>query len=290
LAEQLISDNEVGLHRDDMARLGIRAWAFLNYNGVPAVCRVRRLNSDTDLGFVRLPLYERVLMGIPSWSPGLRPEVLISAFPVDERGRPRLIAPLPWEPTRVRRASSAVGTWTDRIMTSVLRAPGTVLRTIEATPGEDQALTVRLPAELFPLLGTAPGRQVYVEWGPGNRAVATALPTHSATDDELPDFQIVGDRLVHATSLPSFAQVRIGAATRATLGIPRIAVVTVRRRVVPLIVERLNELIVPVTGLLIGIAARVHLRAWVLVLGVAIILTLLLAPLRMRRPDLRRVR
>jgi hypothetical protein len=214
----------------------------------------------------------------------------VSAYPVDDRGAPRLIAPVPWTPTSTQRATGAIGTWTDRITTSVLRAPGVVLRTTEATPGEDQALTVRIAAELFPLLGTSPGKQVYVEWGPGNRAIATALATRDETIDDLPDFQIVGDRLSHATSLPAFAQIRIGAATRATLGIPRIAVITIRRRVVPLIIGRLNELIVPVTGLLIGIAAKVHFRAWAVIAGVLIILFLLLAPLRLRRPDLRRVK
>ena len=292
LAEQLIADNEVGLHHDDAARLGIRQWVVVNYSGIPAVCRVRRLDSGADLGFVRLTLYGRVLLGVPSWSPGLRPEISVSPYPADECDRPLLIAPPPWTPSPIQRAAGVVGTWSDRIFTSVLRAPSAVLRTIEATPGEDQALTVRLPADMFPLLGTSPGRQVYVEWGPGNRAIATALTGTPADPraDELPDFQIVGDRLAHAPALPAATQIRIGAATRATLGIPRITVVTVRRRVLPLIVGRLNELIIPVTGLFIGIAASVRLRAWVLVLGVVIILALLLAPLRMRRPDLRRVR
>jgi hypothetical protein len=292
LVEQLIADNEIGLHRDDAARFGISEWAVVNYSGVPAVCRVRRLSSSADLGFVRLTLYGRVLLGVPSWSSGLRPEILISPYPADERGRPLLIAPPPWVPTLAQRASGLVGTWADRICTSALRAPSAVIRTVEATPGEDQALTVRLPAEMFPLLGTFPGKQVYVEWGPGNRAIATALasPSSAPNAEEFPDFQVVGDRLTHAPALPASAQIRIGAATRATLGIPRIAVVTVRRRVLPLIVGRLNELIVPVTGLFIGIAASVHLRAWVLALGIVIILMLLLAPLRIRRPDLRRVR
>jgi len=290
LAEQLIADDEIGLHYDDVVRLGIGQWVVVNYNGVPAACRVRRLRSSADLGFVRLPLYTRTLLGIPSWSPGLRPEVLIAAFPVTERGAPLLIAPVLWKPARAQRITGTIGTFTDRITTWMLRAPSTVLRTVEATPGEDQGLTVRLPAELFPLLGTSPGRQVYVEWGPRNRSIATALAMGQETEHDLPDFQIVGDRLAHATALPSFAQVRVGATTRATLGVPRIAVVSVRRRVVPLIIGRLNELIIPVTGLSLGIAARVHLRLWVLVIGIAAVLILLLAPLRVRRADLRRVR
>jgi hypothetical protein len=292
MIEQLIGDNEVGLHHDDAARLGIGRWAVLNYNGVPAVSRVRRLSSPADLGFVRLTLYGRVLLEVPSWAPGLRPEILVSAYPVDTRGRPLLPAPAPWIATPSRRAAVAAGMWMDRIMTSALRAPGAVLRCIEATPGEDQALTVRLPTALFALLGTSPGRQVYVEWGPGNRAVATALEATpgAVNTGELPDFQIIGDRPAHVTPLPAFAQISIGAATRATLGIPRIAVVTVRRRVLPLVIGRLNELIVPVTGLFIGIAARVHLRVWILAIGIPVIIMLLLAPLRVRMPDLRRVR
>lgn len=265
LAEQMIADNEVGIHREDAARLAIGEWAILNYSGIPAVCRVRLLDSPADRGFVRLPLYGRLLLGVSSSATGLRPEIMVSPYPMSSL----LVEGIPWKPTRTQRITAAFGTGADRVATALLRAPQAVLRTVEAAPDEDQALTVRLPADMFPLLGTVPGEQVYVEWGPGNRAIATALVLREADPD---------------------AQLRIGAATRATLGIPRLTVVTVRRRVVPLIVGRLNELIVPVAGLFAGMALKAPIALWVLVLAAVVILGLLLAPLRIRRPDLRRVR
>ena len=286
--EQMIADNEVGLHRDDAVRLGIHDWAVVNYSGLPAACRVRLLDASDDRGFVRVPFYARLLLGVPDWAPGLPPELLVYPFPTDDQGRP-LIVPTPtWRQSRSARVRAFCGSWSDRIFAAVLRAPDVALRTVEAPPGEDQALTVRLPTDLFPLLGTEPGQHVYIEWGPRNRAIATAL---AASEDQngLPPMQIVGDRLVLAPDVPSYAEIRVGAGTRAALGIPRLTVVTVRRRVTPLIVDRLNQLIVPVTGLFLGIAADVHVSLWLLALGALIIGMLLLAPLRARRPSPGRV-
>jgi hypothetical protein len=286
--EQMIADNEIGLHRDDAARLGMHDWAVVNYNGLPTACRIRLLDAPDDRGFVRVPFYGRLLLGVPDWAPALPPELLISPFPTDDQGRPLVIPTPMWRQSRSARIRAFCASWSDRILTAFLRAPEVTLRTVEAPPGEDQALTVRLPADLFPLLGTEPGQHVYIEWGPQNRAIATAL---AASDDQngLPPMQIVGDRLSVTPHVPSYAEIRVGAPTRAALGIPRLTVVTVRRRITPLIVDRLNQLIVPVTGLFLGIAADVHVSLWLLALGILIIGVLLLAPLRTRRPTPGRV-
>ncbi|MFF5260292.1 hypothetical protein ACFY4C_15200 [Actinomadura viridis] len=78
--------------------------------------------------------------------------------------------------------------------------------------------------------------------------------------------------------------------SRAALGVPRVSVVTVRRRVIPLIMGRLNELIVPSTALMVALTADIKLQAWPLVFTGALIVGLLLAPLRIRRNPRGRIR
>jgi hypothetical protein len=289
LVEQVIGNAEMGVHREDADRIGIAEWAIVNYGGIPAALRVRLLDSAEDKGAVRLPLYGRVLLGIPSWAPGLHPEILVSPYPRDADGRPLVMASVLPGATGLRRSVSRAGVAADRLLAALLHAPSATLRTVEATPGEDQALSVRLPAELFPLIGTDPGQQVYVEWGPGNRAIATALP-RGDDEDGPPPTRILGDRLADVPGVPPHAQIKIGADTRAALGIPRQTVVTVRRRISPLITGRLNELIVPVTGLFIAVAAKIHASVWLFAAATAIILALLLTPLRVRRPRRGRIR
>lgn len=291
--EAVLPGNEVGLHRADAAKLGIGRWALLNHNGIPAACRVRSLEEDRDRGVVRLSYQGRLLLGVPDAPVGLSREITVAPLPADSRGRPLLVSQPRWAGTRHprwARAMRAMGAQGEHLMAGLLRAPGVAFRTVEASPGEDQMLTVRIPAALFPLLGTQPGRQVYVEWGPGNRAIATALMAHEPTDGDWPSVHAIGRRPSSVVAAPSVAQLSVGVNTRAALGIPRVTVVTVRRRVTPLIVNKLNELIFPSTGLFIALAVDARLRAWTLVLAIMIILGLLLLPLRIRRNPQGRVR
>jgi hypothetical protein len=279
--EDVLRGGEIGLHRLDAAKLGIDRWALLNHSGIPAICRVRLLDEDRDCGVARLSYHGRLLLGVHGGLAGQR-DITVSPLPVDTRGRRLLVAEPRWlrghRPRRDR-----VGAQCERLLSALLGAPGFAFRTVEASPGEDQMYSVRLPAGLFPLIGTRPGMQVFVEWGPGNRAVATALTAHGRTKEDWPPVQAIGRRRSRPPTTPSVALVSLGVNTRSALGIPRAAVVTVRRRVTPLIVDKLNELIVPVTGLFIALAVNVKLHAWTLGLAVVVILGLLLLPLRMRR-------
>ncbi len=154
---------------------------------------------------------------------------------------------------------------------------------------------VRLAPELFPLLGTEPGQQVYVAWGARNRVVATALVADQG-DPAMKEWgrwartDVIGHRPAGAAGVPPFARLRVSAEIRAALGIPRAAVVTVRRRVSSLILVRLNELIIPATGLFIALSVDARLRAWQVLVAVAVIMALLLAPLRIRRSPRGRLR
>jgi hypothetical protein len=290
--ERLLSGNELGLHRDDAAELGIRDWAFVNSGGVPGIFRVRRSTDARDRGIVRLSYQARMLLGVPERRLGLLPEVFVG--PVAAYGRPPLID----EPQLEGRGSASwrrtlrwPGTGLEMCAKALLRAPEIALRAADAKPGEDQSLTVRISAELFPLLGTTPGQQVIVSWGSRCRVVATALVEPDASGQgRWAQTDVIGPQAKVSRRVPSFANVRIGAESRATLGIPRTAVVTVQRRVTSLILGKLNELILPTTGLFIALAVDVKLQTWKLAVATVTIFLLLLAPLRLRRNPRGRVR
>jgi hypothetical protein len=291
--ERLLGGNEVGLHRDDAQKLGVKKWALVNHNEIPTVCRVRLSEEDRDRGCARLSYQTRMLLGIRDSDLG-DPEIAVSPIPTARWRRRLMVAEPQWATPRGRKAlrwrlaRAAQSHW-ERAVAIILGAPQLAFRTLEAAPGEDQALTIRVPGELFPLLGTEPGKQVYVEWGPHNRTIATALVAYEPEAGDWPSIQMIGRRPQHVPGVPTLAKVNIGAPTRAALGIPRVTVVTVRRRIWPLIVSKLNELIIPATGVSIGLAADINLRAWELIAAMFVVLVLLLAPLRTRRSPRGRV-
>ena len=234
-----------------------------------------------------------MLLGLIDSSLG-RPEITVAPPQTSARRRGLLVAEPRWVSPRGRkqgrgRISKLMQSSGERCLASVLGAPHLTFRTIEAAPGEDQAMTVRIPEELFPLLGTHPGQQVYVEWGPRNRTIATALVSYKATEADRPSIHMIGRRPTHAGGVPALATVNLAAPTRAAIGVPRVTIVTIRRRIVPLIIGRLNELIIPATGVIIGLSADIRFKAWQLLSAVTVVVVLLLAPLRIRRSPRGRV-
>jgi len=232
-----------------------------------------------------------MLQAIPSPRNGSRPDTAISALPRDRTGKVLLVGALLPDGHKYGRLAAAMRRITGSVEGALRfapRAPAISFRTIEAAPGEDQPMIVRITPEVFPLLGIQPGDQVHVEWGPGNRSVVVALERRPA-DAAWPDVEYVGHRPESPPSLPGFAVIDLGAATRVTLGIPRVAVVTVRRRLTPLIMKKANQLIVPVAGLFLGLSVDARLSAWLLACAAVVILGLLIAPIRMRRPPRGRV-
>lgn len=288
----LLDSDEVGIHADDADRLGLDGWAVINHCGMPGAYRVRRSEDDRDAGILRLTYQSRMLQAIPSPRNGLRPDTTVSAVPHDRAGRVLLVGSLladGHKHSRLTTVGQRIAGAIEKTLRIVLRAPAVSFRTVEATPGEDQSMIARIRPELFPLLGIQAGDQVYVEWGPRNRSVVIALEQRPP-DTAWPDIEFVGHRPEPPPSLPDFAVIGLGATTRVALGIPRMAVVTVRRRVTPLIVKKANQLIVPVAGLFLGLSVDAHLAVWLLVCAAVVILGLMIAPIRMRRPPRGRVR
>ncbi|HEY2578946.1 MAG TPA: hypothetical protein VGI74_21785 [Streptosporangiaceae bacterium] len=285
--EHLLAGDELGLHRADARTLGITNSAIVNYNGIPGIFRVVLSSEDRDRGFARLSYQSRMLLAVPQRQFELLPEILLAPLPQSRHRRPMLVTEPSWQSDRKwgSRAVRKLGSWFEWLTTALLGAPEVTFRTVDALPGEDHARTVRLAPELFPLLGTQPGRQVYVSYGPRNRIIATALIADDSTKgrSQWASTDRVGHYAAKARAVPPFARLRVGAEIRVGLGIPRTAVVTVHRRVTSLILAKLNELIIPATGLFIALSFDARLSIWVVVLAVLIILVLLLTPLRVRR-------
>ncbi|HEU5159224.1 MAG TPA: hypothetical protein VFU43_19665 [Streptosporangiaceae bacterium] len=290
--ERLLAGNELGLHRDDATELGAGDWAFVNWGGVPGIFRVRTSSDARDRGVVRLSYQARMLLGVPERRHGLLPEVLLG--PAAAYGRPPLIGEPRFEGPGSgswRRALRLPGSVLETCARGLLRAPEVALRTADAKPGEDRSMVVRISAELFPLLGTTAGQQVFVTWGPRCQAIATALAEPDTTrQGRWARTDVIGPVGQSVDQVPFFALVRVGAETRAALGIPRMAVVTIRRRVTSLILGKLNELILPTTGLLIALAVNVKLQMWKLAIATVVVFALLIIPLRLRRNPRGRVR
>jgi hypothetical protein len=177
-AERLLAGDELVLHRDDAAALGVTDRAFVNYNGIPGAFQVIVSADDRDRGAVRLSYQSRMLLAVPERRFGLLPDLLLGPMPRTTRGRLVHVGEPHWEGREQvwwRTITRTVGEWAEGIAAGLLRDPEVVFRTADALPGEDHARIVRLAPELFPLLGTEPGQQVYVAWGTRNRVVATAL-------------------------------------------------------------------------------------------------------------------
>jgi hypothetical protein len=284
--ERLLAGDELLLHREDAASLGLSDIAVINYDGIPGAFRISLSNDERDRGLARLSYQSRMLLGIGQRTFSFLPEISVVPALRSPRGSPLLVSEPQWDTKdklRIRWLRKVDG-WFEAVARSLLSAPEIAFRTVDALPGEDHACTVRLTADLFPLLGTQPGKQVYVAWGNRNTVVATALvaddpklsPAQWASTDR------VGYHSPRARAIPAFARLRVGAEIRASLGIPRTAVVTVRRRVTSLILSKLNELIIPATGLFIALNVDAKLKTWEVLLAIGVILALLLVPLRIR--------
>lgn len=170
----------------------------------------------------------------------------------------------------------------------ILRAPVVVLRTVEALIGEDTYQVVRINPQIFPLLGIKPGDQVVIGWA-SRQVVATALefPPELNTDPRITttlqrtDLHRIGSR----ESIAPHLSIGITAPMRSCLGIPRHTVVEVRRRLTPIILGRINELTIPVGGLLLAaLALPGVIPRWGIIMSIIVVVALALISARYRTP------
>lgn len=176
----------------------------------------------------------------------------------------------------------------EAILRGAFRSPALSVITTRAHAGDDALDIVRLHPSAFPMLAIKPGAQIVVAWGP-RRTVAIALEDHRTHEVPAASLEARASRVEHVSAdlpaeFPPHIVVRVSARVRRNVGAPAATAVQLRRRVRPLLISNLNQLVLPVLGLALAAAAlnRPH-WGWLSV-GFAALVVLSLAGLRHPRP------
>ena len=170
------------------------------------------------------------------------------------------------------------------VLRFLLRAPQVALRVTQAPSGDDGEDVVRINPSVFPLLGIKPGHQVLLQWG--NRT-KSAIALEELTSQTQTSEKIARVELLENSDLVNYSQhliIRVSSSVRLDLGCPVSTVLIVRRRVRPVLIRNLVQLVIPVAGTIFA-AAALDNPPWGILLGGLLIMTFLgLAPARYSRP------
>jgi hypothetical protein len=294
LVDDLPKSYEVDVSAAVKRRIARRgAWGLLIYDEIPMPVRLRVRKIDATK--IRVSFPTRALIYPASNLNSEIDEILHLSSIIDDRlpfrvalkirhpsiGIPGFLVGLP------RKLIHHMGQFFELLLRPILLAPIVVTRTTEALIGEDTYQVVRLNAQIFPLLGIKPGDQVIVSWA-SRQVVATALEFVEPGTDAKVSTNLQRTDLHHTGTRGSIAPhlaIAITAPMRAALRIPRHTVVNVRRRLTPLILGRINELTIPVGGLLLAaLALPGVIRKWGIAISIAIVIALALISARYRLP------
>ena len=178
------------------------------------------------------------------------------------------------------------------VLRLTLRSQPLAFRVVQANPGDDDLKdTIRLHPSAFAALALSPGGQVILNWA-GHRMTARVLEDPSPTDTvAAASPHVLSSAGLHLDvpgilpdGFPAYLVVKMPAFLRQSLNIPPSTIIELRRRLRPAVVAHLNQLTVPVAGLILAAAAFPEIRGWPLIGGAVAALILGLAPLRMPRP------
>jgi hypothetical protein len=177
----------------------------------------------------------------------------------------------------------------EAILRVLLGAPAQPVRVVQGHPGDDNAdrRIVRLHPAVFPVLGIAPGMQIFIHWGK-ERTAAVALEDYQPHSPVVPTFlgnrQTAGPRAYLPGEFPPHLVARVSLAVRYDLRMPTETVALARRRMRTLLMSQLNQLTIPVTGLLLAGLALKGIRGWIFYTGLGVVVLLGLLPLRRSSP------
>jgi len=283
LQHDLPRANEVDVAESVVKDLGTRrAIAESNYGTVPVFLRPREMR---DKNRIRMSMLTRTLLRVK-----LGERIAISAFQ-----RERLFLA-----DRTRRRSAVMNNilrvvaavkltmrmliyGVERLLRLVLHAPVLSMRTVEAEIGDDTNRVVRVAPETLRLLGIQPGDEVFLEWGDSRvlavalEKVATSMPGvfEGATEDDWGTDPV-------ADSVPDHLVVGVSAVMRGELRIPRRTIVNVRRRVLSIFAQRVNELTIPIGGLIFAALALDKITSLQAAVGAVIVTIMAMAPVKYR--------
>jgi hypothetical protein len=269
--------------------MGHHRWALLSHQGLTMPVRLRPARIRD--GEIRMSMLARSLVGFTS-EPGANATVQLSELPAESHRSPilgvrTLVSEREWHgwiglPIFIARSTIQCFESLARLF---LKAPKLCVRTTEALVGDDTNRVVRLASHVFPLLGLHPGDHVVVQWA-RRRTLAVALekPDYGATPRNLPRHVDPEMQGIPENIPAEYLTIGIAAEMRSALGIPRHTVVTIQRRVVPLVSRRLNELTIPVGGLLLAAATVKGLSRTAVAIGLVVIILLAMLPARHKTP------
>lgn len=299
-----VDDIPVGLsvhvNRSLAQELGSRhdgaRWALASCSGQaqPVKLVVRK---DLEANRLRMSMLVRILFGVKSGN-----DLYLVAYPAKNNAdwinslhdrlpsirrrisNPRLLTALGVVVFSFRLVDAALE-WCLRLL---FRAPEIAIRTIQAQTGDDDSRNVRLHPSVFAALGIQSGEQVIIGWG-GQRAIAIALADYKLPSDG-PMTVLSQAQMVELSgtwsenAFPDHLIGRISAQIRHDLNAPALTVITVRRRVRTLVVTHINQLVIPLGGVLVTAAALPQLRGWPLVVAAIVATVLSLGNLRIPHP------
>ncbi|MFI8527661.1 N-formylglutamate amidohydrolase [Promicromonospora sukumoe] len=191
--------------------------------------------------------------------------------------------------TWLRRLGSAVDHTLERLWRALFRAPNFTARVVQAHAGDDAAPVITLHPAVFDRIGVESGHQVLVRWG-GREVAALAVADHDPPETGAPPVSIKKVQRVNRLwphlpeGMSPHVVVRMSSRLRSDLGAPVATVVTVRRRLRPVLVGNLNALVVPLASLVLAGAALPDPHWVMLGLGTALMSVFALARLRIPQP------
>jgi hypothetical protein len=259
---------------------------------------VRLYKRPMSDSYARVAMFVRILSGISDGSTiqlSRFPSTPSSQFsaqlvarvfmrPPDARWQRRLAVILGLAVRGLRLMDLAI----ELVLRLVLRSQPLAFRVLQANPGDDDLRdTIRIHPTAFSALALSPGGQVILNWA-GRTMTARVLEDPVPADTASP--HILDSAGLHLDApgylpdgFPAHLAVRIPAPMRQSLNIPPSTIIEIRRRLRPTVISHLNQLTIPVAGIILAAAAIPAVRGWPLIAGSIAAIALGLAPLRMPR-------
>lgn len=267
---------------------GWHDWTLIVHDGCsfPVRLQTRKMLSTN----IRLSLLTRALICSAKSSEGLIDVQLTPLF--DDR--PSKIEPSP-KPRSLFQRFFSVLPWmiqlfdriAERLLRPLLGAPVVTLRTVGALVGDDNEQVIRLHSEVFPLIGVEPGDHVIVSWA-DRYVMAVALEAGEITPEEARTIKgLKRIDLFSESPEPSaldHLSIGVSAKLRSDLGIPRSTVLCVRRRLMTAVLGQLNQLTIPVLGLILAAVAVPNISYTAIAIGFIPMLILGMLPIRHKKP------
>jgi hypothetical protein len=160
----------------------------------------------------------------------------------------------------------------------IVGAPEASLLATRADLGDDTHRIVRIDEEFMRIIGAEPGSGIYVRWG-SNEVMAVLHPARR-TNARYEFGQPIGGG---ALRVDDEFRVSLPLEIRMELGLPAGAIVQVRRRVFSVIATQVNSAIVPLAGFTVAALALPQFSVLSSIVGMVIVTTLALVPVRVPR-------